>query len=52
MKEKTKFVLCGLGNIGSQVINSILNNHQDNLEVVAICSRNKEKAQKKRQLAF
>ena len=47
MKEKTKFVLCGLGNIGSQVINSTLNNHQNNLEIVAVCSRNKEKAQKK-----
>ena len=47
MRKKTDFVLCGLGNIGSQVISSILKNPEDNLNVVAVCARNKIKAQKK-----
>ena len=47
MREITKFVLCGLGNIGGQVISSIIKNPKERLEVVAICARNKEKAQKK-----
>ena len=47
MRKKTDFVLCGLGNIGSQVISAILKNPEDNLNVVAVCARNKEKAQKK-----
>ena len=47
MRKKTDFVLCGLGNIGSQVISSILKNPEDNLNVVAVCARNKVKAQKK-----